>query len=139
MKNYLLFGDVVSFDTTYRTNKYSMIFAPFIGVNHHRQSITIGACFLANEKVDSFIWLLKKFLEEMEGYNPTLLITYQDHAMKVAIENIFTSSIHRFCMWHVMKQVSEKMGVSLNANDEFNNSFKSCVWRSETISDFEET
>lgn len=54
-KNYSLFGDVVSFDTTYRTNKYSMILAPFTEVNHHRQSITFGACFLANEKVNSFI------------------------------------------------------------------------------------
>lgn len=34
-KNYSLFGDVVSFDTTYETNRYSMIFAPFTGVNHH--------------------------------------------------------------------------------------------------------
>ncbi|XP_062099958.1 protein FAR1-RELATED SEQUENCE 3-like [Humulus lupulus] len=29
------FGDVVSFDTTYLTNKYDMPFAPFVGVNHH--------------------------------------------------------------------------------------------------------
>jgi hypothetical protein len=28
-------GDVVTFDTTYQTNKYSMPLAPFIGVNHH--------------------------------------------------------------------------------------------------------
>ncbi|XP_059284934.1 protein FAR1-RELATED SEQUENCE 5-like [Lycium ferocissimum] len=31
------FGDVVSFDTTYRTNKYRMICAPFIGINHQRR------------------------------------------------------------------------------------------------------
>ncbi|XP_059431562.1 protein FAR-RED ELONGATED HYPOCOTYL 3-like [Corylus avellana] len=29
------FGDVVTFDTTYLTNKYGMPFAPFVGVNHH--------------------------------------------------------------------------------------------------------
>ncbi|XP_024033677.1 protein FAR1-RELATED SEQUENCE 5-like [Citrus clementina] len=29
------FGDVVTFDTTYLTNKYDMPFAPFVGVNHH--------------------------------------------------------------------------------------------------------
>ncbi|KAM1052993.1 hypothetical protein PS2_000527 [Malus domestica] len=28
-------GDVVVFDTTYRTNRYNMICAPFVGVNHH--------------------------------------------------------------------------------------------------------
>ncbi|XP_061359252.1 protein FAR1-RELATED SEQUENCE 5-like [Gastrolobium bilobum] len=30
---YELFGDVITFDTTYRTNKYSMPFGPFVGVN----------------------------------------------------------------------------------------------------------
>uniref|UniRef100_A0A803NR52 Protein FAR1-RELATED SEQUENCE n=1 Tax=Cannabis sativa TaxID=3483 RepID=A0A803NR52_CANSA len=29
------FGDVVTFDTTYLTNKHDMPFVPFIGVNHH--------------------------------------------------------------------------------------------------------
>ncbi|XP_022853627.1 protein FAR1-RELATED SEQUENCE 5-like [Olea europaea var. sylvestris] len=32
---YKEFGDVVTFDTTYLTNKYDMPFAPFVGVNHH--------------------------------------------------------------------------------------------------------
>ncbi|XP_028115381.1 protein FAR-RED IMPAIRED RESPONSE 1-like [Camellia sinensis] len=35
---YKAFGDVVTFDTTYLTNKYDMSFALFVGVNHHRQS-----------------------------------------------------------------------------------------------------
>ncbi|XP_052197225.1 protein FAR1-RELATED SEQUENCE 5-like [Diospyros lotus] len=29
------FDDVVTFDTTYLTNRYDMSFAPFVGVNHH--------------------------------------------------------------------------------------------------------
>ena len=30
-KSYEYFGDVVVFDTTYQTNRYNMIFAPFLG------------------------------------------------------------------------------------------------------------
>ena len=33
--DYDCFRDVVVFDTTYRTNKYNLICAPFVGVNHH--------------------------------------------------------------------------------------------------------
>ena len=88
-KNYSLFGDVVSFDTTYNTNKYCMIFAPFTGVNHHRQSITFGAAFLADEKVDSFVWLFETFLKAMGGHKPVVIITGQDLAMKIAIEKVF--------------------------------------------------
>ncbi|XP_042979906.1 protein FAR1-RELATED SEQUENCE 5-like [Carya illinoinensis] len=32
---YEYFGDVVTFDTTYLTNRYRIPFAPFVGVNHH--------------------------------------------------------------------------------------------------------
>ncbi|KAF1881474.1 hypothetical protein Lal_00021452 [Lupinus albus] len=85
-KNYSLVGDVVSFDTTYSTNKYSMIFAPFTGVNHHRQSITFGAAFLTNEKADSFVWLFETFLKAMGGHKPIVIITDQDPTMKIAIK-----------------------------------------------------
>ena len=43
------FGDVVSFDTTYLTNKYDMPFIPFVGVKHHRQSILLGCGLLSSE------------------------------------------------------------------------------------------
>ncbi|XP_042950400.1 protein FAR-RED IMPAIRED RESPONSE 1-like [Carya illinoinensis] len=39
---YQYFGDVITFDTTYLTNRYEMPFAPFVGVNHHEQSILLG-------------------------------------------------------------------------------------------------
>jgi zinc finger SWIM domain-containing protein 3 len=35
---YEFFSDVVSFDTTYLTNRYDMPFALFVGVNHHEIS-----------------------------------------------------------------------------------------------------
>ena len=88
-KNYFLFGDVISFDTKYSTNKYSIIFVPFIGLNHHRQCVTFGAAFLTNEKVDSFTWLFEIFLEAMEEREPKLIVTGQDPPMKIAIKRFF--------------------------------------------------
>ena len=58
-KNYHVFGDVISVDATYTTNQYNMKFVPFTGVNHHLQSVFLGAAFLANEKIESYVWLLK--------------------------------------------------------------------------------
>ncbi|XP_062147753.1 uncharacterized protein LOC133856714 [Alnus glutinosa] len=54
---YESFGDVITFDTTYLTNKYKMPFAPFVGVNHHGQSILCGCGLLSNENTDTFVWL----------------------------------------------------------------------------------
>ncbi|XP_021767113.1 protein FAR1-RELATED SEQUENCE 5-like [Chenopodium quinoa] len=95
-KNYATFGDIVSFDTTYGTNKYTMIFAQFTGRNHHRRCITFGAAFLCDKKTESFTWLFEKFLEAMGGHKPRCIITDQDPAMKAAIKNIFDTSSHRF-------------------------------------------
>lgn len=36
---YRSFGDVVTFDRTYLTNKYGMSFASFVSVNYHEQSV----------------------------------------------------------------------------------------------------
>ena len=33
--DYACFGDVVAFDSTYKTNKYNLPFVVLIGVNHH--------------------------------------------------------------------------------------------------------
>ncbi|XP_038681958.1 protein FAR1-RELATED SEQUENCE 4-like [Tripterygium wilfordii] len=43
------FGDVITFDTTYLTNKYDMQFISFVGVNHHGQSILLGCGLISNE------------------------------------------------------------------------------------------
>ena len=52
--NYMKFGDVVIFYTTYKINNFNMSFAPFTGVNHHRQSTLFGCALLANEIEDTF-------------------------------------------------------------------------------------
>uniref|UniRef100_A0A2N9H352 Protein FAR1-RELATED SEQUENCE n=1 Tax=Fagus sylvatica TaxID=28930 RepID=A0A2N9H352_FAGSY len=64
---YESFNDVITFDTTYLTNKYDMPFAPFIGINHHGESIILGCGLLSSEDTDSFVWLPVK-LAGLEAY-----------------------------------------------------------------------
>ncbi|XP_062173549.1 protein FAR-RED IMPAIRED RESPONSE 1-like [Alnus glutinosa] len=79
------FGDVVTFDTTYLTNKYEMPFAPFVGVNHHGQSILLGAALISSDDTSTFVWLFEAWLKCMKGRAPRAIITDQDRAMKSAI------------------------------------------------------
>ncbi|XP_073137615.1 protein FAR1-RELATED SEQUENCE 5-like [Henckelia pumila] len=51
--DYEYFGDVLSVDTTYRTNKYNLICAPFVGINHHKQNVMFGLAFMSNETESS--------------------------------------------------------------------------------------
>jgi hypothetical protein len=51
---YKEFGDCISFDTTYMTNRYKMPFALFVGINNHGQTIQLGCGFMKDETVESF-------------------------------------------------------------------------------------
>ncbi|XP_020259055.1 protein FAR1-RELATED SEQUENCE 4-like [Asparagus officinalis] len=59
---YKEFGEVVTFNTTYLTNKYNMLFAPFVGVNHHGQSILLRCGLISKEDTQTFIWYLRSWL-----------------------------------------------------------------------------
>jgi len=38
-------GDLLVFDMTYRTNRYQMICAPFVSINHHAKNVMVGCGF----------------------------------------------------------------------------------------------
>nr|GEY51083.1 hypothetical protein [Tanacetum cinerariifolium] len=59
--NYKDFGDIVSFDATYKTNNYKMIFVPFTTIDNHRRSVTIGSKLLKKETTEAYGWLLRAF------------------------------------------------------------------------------
>ncbi|RYR50046.1 hypothetical protein Ahy_A07g036593 [Arachis hypogaea] len=64
----------VSFDTTYNTNRYNLIFGSFVGVNHH------------GEKA------------------PKDILTNQCASMQMVIEICMPITIHRWCIWHIIKK-----------------------------------
>lgn len=100
--DYLIFGDVMAFDATYRKNKYLCPFVVFSRVNHHNQSIVFGAGLVTNEKEETYVWLLEQFLEAMGGKAPTSVITDGDMAMRNAIRKVFPDAHHRLCAWHLL-------------------------------------
>jgi len=106
---YEYFGYVISFDTTYLTNKYDTPFAPFIGVNHHGQSILLGCGLLSSEDTSSFVWLFETFLRCMYNKAPQGIVTDQCKAMRNAIKLVFLITRHRLCLWHIMKKIPEKL------------------------------
>ncbi|XP_038699552.1 protein FAR1-RELATED SEQUENCE 4-like [Tripterygium wilfordii] len=131
------FGDVITFDTTYLTNKYDMPFAPFVGVNHHGQSILLGCGLISNEDTVTFTWLFQTWLACMNGVAPFGIITDQDRAMKNAIAIVFPNSRHRLCLWHIMKKMPEKLG-AYNEYDSISLSLAEAVYDSQSQQQFED-
>ncbi|KAG2725815.1 hypothetical protein I3760_01G084100 [Carya illinoinensis] len=92
------FGDAITFNTTYLTNRYGMSFVPFVGVNHHEQSILLGAGLISSEDTSTFVRLFRAWLEYMDGRAPKAIITDQYRAMKAAIALEFPDTLHRYYM-----------------------------------------
>ncbi|XP_077215974.1 protein FAR1-RELATED SEQUENCE 5-like [Tasmannia lanceolata] len=116
---YLKFCNVIVFDVTYKTNRYRMPFAPFTGVNHHRQSTLFGCALLADEKDETFTWLFKQWLDCMFGKAPGCIITDMDVAMRNAITTVFPNTWHRFCSWHINKHLIEHVPAMRDSTNEF--------------------
>ena len=108
MKYYEDYGECVSFDTTYMTNRYNLPFAPFVGISGHGQSCLFACAFLHNETVDTFKWVFQTFLEAMGGKHPQTIITVQDMAMKSVIEQVLINTKHRNCLFHIKNKCYNK-------------------------------
>ncbi|KAH7663176.1 FHY3/FAR1 family protein [Dioscorea alata] len=134
-KSYKYFGDVVVFDTTYNTNKYCMVLAPIVGVNHHGRTTVFGCALLSKETIETFEWFFREWLKAMPAGPPKLIITDQDPAMAKAIERTLPRTTHRLCIWHIMNKFPEK--ISGQGWLQYSDEFKKCIWNSETAVEFE--
>lgn len=107
--DYKLFRDLVSFDTTYNTNKYKLVFDMFCEFNHHLNSILFGVGLLSNENKESFVWIFNEFLKCMRIAFATIIID-QDRAMEVALPLIFPNKFQWFCKCHITHIFADNIG-----------------------------
>lgn len=135
--NYTYFGDTVTFDTTYRSNRYKLPFAPFTGVNHHGQPVLFGCAFLINESEASFVWLFNTWLVAMSGRPPLSITTDHDPVIQSAVIQVFPETRHRFCKWHIFKKCQEKLSHVFLEHPNFEAVFHKCVNLTDSIDEFE--
>ncbi|KAL2935471.1 Protein FAR-RED IMPAIRED RESPONSE 1 [Bienertia sinuspersici] len=129
-------GDVVSFDSTYLTNKSELPFTNFVGVNHHGQTILLGCALVSHEDVETFTWLFSTWMLCMNGKAPGGILTDQDAAMRKALSVVMPQSRHRWCIWHILKKFSEKLGMYSNYKD-FKSELLHAIYDSFTEEEFE--
>ena len=132
------FGDVVTFDRTYVSNKYNMPFSPFIGVNHHGQPLLFGCALLSNDDIATFTWLFKTWLACMSGRAPNAIITDGHESITKAINVVFPNTRHRWCLVQVMKKLVEKLK-DHKVCDEMKIAFQDAIYDSLTKKEFEES
>ncbi|XP_040996089.1 protein FAR1-RELATED SEQUENCE 5-like [Juglans microcarpa x Juglans regia] len=73
----------------------------------------------------------------MDGIAPKAIITDQDRAMKNAIVIVFPETQHRFCLWHILKKVSEKLGSYSSYKTGMKNALMKCLYDTQLVDEFE--
>ncbi|XP_021763971.1 protein FAR1-RELATED SEQUENCE 5-like [Chenopodium quinoa] len=126
LEDYRIYGYVLVFDTTYRTNRYNLICAPFVSINNHWHNCMFAYAFIGDEKTKSFVWLLETFKKAMEDKTPTSIFTDQDKAMANAIEQVLPNTRHRLCIWHLEQNAITRFG-ALKKDKEFKHAFNQCL------------
>ena len=61
------FGDVITFDTTHKTNRKNMPLGMFVGANNNLKNVSFGQALLQDETTESFKWLFETFKNCMGG------------------------------------------------------------------------
>jgi hypothetical protein len=76
---YADFGDVITFDTTHKTNIYEKPLAIFVGANHHLQNTIFGCALLGDEKQNTFEWVFQAFKKCMGTNRTRCILTGKPH------------------------------------------------------------
>ncbi|KAL7263809.1 hypothetical protein ACSBR1_001879 [Camellia fascicularis] len=97
--DYSHFGDVLSFDMTYRTNKEYQPVGTKIYFLCRTSMVIFGTALLYDKTVASFQWLFDTLFTTMSGKKPKT--TFQDPAIAKAIPLVMPETYHRICTWQM--------------------------------------
>jgi zinc finger SWIM domain-containing protein 3 len=104
--DYSHFGDVVTFDTTYSTNKDVRPLDLFLGLNN--------------------VWKKKSIT----------IFTDQDVAMSAALQIVMLEMYNALCSWHMWQNANRHLGYLLKSGSRFNKDFLACVYKYNDEDDF---
>ncbi|XP_020417986.1 protein FAR1-RELATED SEQUENCE 5 [Prunus persica] len=130
--DYIAYGDVLIFDSTYKTNVYDKPLVLFVGSNNYRSTVMFGCALLQDETFETYKWLLETFLASMKDKKPISILTDGDEAMRKAIDDVFPMSNHRLCSWHVSRNAQNNL-----KDDELLRNFQACIWEPFALDEFE--
>ncbi|KAJ0100524.1 hypothetical protein Patl1_21113 [Pistacia atlantica] len=107
--DYEYFGDVLIVDRTFRIERFDLICAPFLGVNHHRQYVLFGCAFLLDDSMDSFVWLFRSFVEAMGMRRPKTIFTDECEGISDALKVVLPGTQHRLGMWYITQNARKNL------------------------------
>lgn len=85
-----MYADVLILDTTHKTNRFNLPLLDIIVVDNLGRSCTIFVGLLNNQTIESFVWALEAFRENLNR-QPNLILSDEDEALLSGIFVVFPS------------------------------------------------
>ncbi|XP_076886313.1 putative protein FAR1-RELATED SEQUENCE 10 isoform X1 [Bidens hawaiensis] len=137
IRAFSVFGDVVTFETTYRSITYNMLLGVWFGIDNQGRAFLLGCVLLQDETSQSFSWALQAFIRFLRGTHPQTIVTDIDPGLRDAIATELPNTKHVICIWHVISKLSSWFSLPLGLQyPEFKTEFE-LVCHLENIEDFE--
>lgn len=118
VRAYTLYGDVVTFDTTYRSITYGLLLGVWFGMDNHGKAILYGCVLLQDEGSHSFTWALQTFVRFIRGRHPQTIVTDMELALRDAIARELPNTKHVVCIWHILSKLSSWLSFPLGSQYE---------------------
>ncbi|GLT94196.1 hypothetical protein SLE2022_119510 [Rubroshorea leprosula] len=115
---FMVYGDVVTFDTTYCSITYGLLLGVWFGIDNHGKAIFFGCVLLQDESSESFTWALQSFIRFMGGKRPQTIITDVDSGLRDAIARELPDTKHVICLWHILSKLSSWFSLPLGSQYE---------------------
>lgn len=134
---YAMLGDVVYFDTTYRSITYGLIFGAWLGIDSNGRTILFGVALLQDETLRSFAWALQTFVHFMKGRCPKTILTDLDPGLGDAIRSALPNTRHVISVCNILPKLSGWFSLLLGSQfSEFKSEFDA-LCHVESTEDFE--
>nr|GEU60933.1 protein FAR1-related sequence 5-like [Tanacetum cinerariifolium] len=98
--NYREFGNIVSLDATFKTNKYNMVFVSFTAIDNHKKCVTVAAGLLKNETTKSYICIGYACGTSPKSFLLSLLFFFLHIYAKIYDETDFKEKLNKI-VWNL--------------------------------------
>ena len=122
--------EVLSFDNTYRVNRFNMPLLQVTGTTALHTTFTVAFCLVSSEVQAAFEWpleVLRDLAAQQRIPRPTVILSDMCVAFKNAANAVFPECQQQLCIWHILKNAShfirthwhgDNTGNNGNADDE---------------------
>ncbi|CAI0549219.1 unnamed protein product [Linum tenue] len=100
---------VVLIDSTYKTNKHKKPLVQLVSVTLVQKNFNIGFASVADEKKETYTWVLSQLKSVFGGRVPNAIVTDKEGVLGVAVREIFPESTNLLCVWHMKKNIEAKL------------------------------